>query len=265
MISRREIDLSNPSRRFLWLLPERKDFILLANDTCTGLGMLADPKVSELRAFYNALCTRTQQDQILTLSLRTKPLWNILCSTSPLFIRLEQLAMGFRSMCRTVRAIQRDLLEAEAYINYFTKHDICSNYTPTVGAFVYGVEHLQCLQRLGVYHWLIRPYENCCHVIVNDITILQQASDLGLSTDHHPFASPIFKGRSSDPSKYMSIREYGRNCIRFPDPFHSRVLPENLTSSGSLQSQSSSNRQRALTSRQRQLKGSSDRKSRDFF
>ena len=106
MISCHEIDLSNKSRRFLWLLPERKDFILLANDTCTGLGMLADPKVSELRAFYNALCTRTQQDQILTLSLRTKPLWNILCSTSPLFIHLEQLAMGFRLMCRTVRAIQ---------------------------------------------------------------------------------------------------------------------------------------------------------------
>ena len=139
------------------------------------------------------------------------------------------------------------------------KQDICSNYTPSVGAFVFSVEHLQCLQQLDVYHWLIRPYEHLRHCVVKEVASLLHPSDLDLSTEHTPFSSPIFSGRFSDTLKYLSIRDYSRNCIRFPDPFHCRVTPEILAHSGGPSRSQSSNRKLALTSRQRQFKGGSDR------
>ena len=265
-ISRRELDLTNPTRKILWQLPERREFIPSHDDACTGLGMLAESKSSALRVFYDSLFNRMRQEACLTFSKHTKPLWDLLFGTCSLFVRLEQLTMGYRQVCRTVRAVQRNLLEADAYISYFIKYDLLStsapdyskNYSPTVGAFVYNIEHLQHLQRMGVYHWLIRPYENCRHCVIKEVVTLLHPSDLNLATTHFSFASPIFTGRSSDPKKYMFIHGYSRNCIRFPDPFHCRVLPEMLAPSIGL-SRSSLNRQRALTPRQRQLKGGSDR------
>ena len=267
LIGRRELDISDPSRSILWALPDRRDFQLRHEDACVGLGMLSERKTSQLRAFYRSLIDQCRAEDCLAHSSRTKPLWDILYGISPLFVRLEQLAMGFRTMCRTVRAVQRDLLEAEAYIKYLiltygsptTFARFTSTYSATVGVFVSNIEDLQRFQQMRIIHWLIRPYEKCHHCMIKEVTTLQQPSELGISTEHFPLAAPIFSGRTSDPAKYMAIRACSRNCIRFPDPFHSRIVPLPLPSSGLLRSGLLWCQERALTSRQRQFKGSSDR------
>ena len=85
---------------------------------------------------------------------------------------------------------------------------------------------------------------------------MQYPVHINLSSDVIPFTGPIFVGPSGSPLKYAAIRNHGRNCIRFPDPFNNRVMPELLVSAR----RQSSATQSALTPCQHQLKGSSDRK-----
>ena len=171
---------------------------------------------------------------------RTIALRQLLFDTEPLLQQLKHLTMGFCSMCCTVRAVQRNLLEIEAYINYFVLYSHqgttlppADSYALTVGAYLLNIKHIQRFQLMGIYYWLIHPYTYVWHAHVEEIACMQFPVDLSLSADLLTSNGPICVGSASNPAKYSAIRNHGRDCLRFPDPFHSAALPELLLLSAS--------------------------------
>lgn len=170
-----------------------------------------------------------------------------------LLSRLRDIPTGFKTLCRTVRALQRALLEWEAwneYVLHFRRTHIDPNAKreprSTVGAFVTNTEHMAMFRAMGVACWYIRPYENVLNSRISNILSLTHPEHYGLSSicTNTP---PSFVGSASDPRVYQVIVDFGLNCIRFPDPIAS---PEPLSHSGP--SRPAHGSHRALTEKQRQ-------------
>ena len=90
-----------------------------------------------------------QANQQYFLDDCTIALCQLLFDTEPLLQRLEHLTMGFRSMSRTVHAVQHNLPEIEAYIKYFVLYSCrgttlppADSYASTVGAYLLNIEHV---------------------------------------------------------------------------------------------------------------------------
>ena len=225
--------MSDANRSCLWDLPDRcHDFNYSTTDVYTGLGQLSYTKRAQLVRFDASLWNRMNEANIVSSDHRL--LEDLVLDNRSLFTRLEYLKMGFRSLCRTVRAIQRNLLETEAFLDYLDIKDgnIASTETfkATLGAFVTNIQHVQLFRRWGINHWLICPYENALRARIQEITTMRHFKDMGFSTDVLPNAVPLHVGAASDSKVYESIKNFARYCIRFPDPFHAKCLPEPLVS-----------------------------------
>ena len=175
-----------------------------------------------------------------------------------LLSRLRDISTGFQALCRSVRALQRFLLEFEAwneYVLYFRRLHI--EFTPnagsqpkkTVGAFVYNAEDMSRFCTMGVDYWYIRPYQNVLNSRISNIVPLTYPEHYGLSSLPTKTA-PVFVGSASDPRLYQVLINFGLICIRFPDPFHAVALPEPLCPPGSSHPVHGSHR--ALTEKHRQ-------------
>lgn len=152
--------------------------------------------------------------------------------------RLQQVPMGFRAARRTFRAVQRNLLEIEAFLDYHFEYKgkvlstaSSPSIAPTVGVFVYTQDHAFQFQSMGIRQWLIRPYEIVLQSRIKDLVCLHLPEYENLSLEPLSRTEPIFTGAASDVHMYAAIVNFGRNCIRFPDPFHTHTLPEPLKSS----------------------------------
>ena len=166
-------------------------------------------------------------------------------------------------MCRTVRALQCNLLEVEAFLVYERmKRDdspLPSLTRTTIGVFVYTIHDMINFTAMGVPNWLIRPFQNAMTSRIGKVVTICQPEDMGISNEPSPLPSPIFLGCASDPAMYLAIHNHSNKCLRFPDPFHAHALPETLSfSSGPVRS--AHKRQRALTAKQRAKKFASPRK-----
>ena len=260
------MDLADLKRDFLWLLPARSDFHLHDPESYTGLGKLSLCRFRKFKAFWNELDVRirTQIPDDVPELMR-----QLMAMVAPLLDRLQYLAMGYNAMCRTVRALQRNVLEVEAFIDYLViqrrmQQDLVSAVSPftaitTIGAFVHSINDVTILSQMGVCHWLIRPYHNVLASRVQEVVPLQSPHHIDLSVEPSSPSHIIFVGSASDPAMYHAIRNYGYNCIRFPDPFHAKALPEPLRRSSG-PTRPVTGRQRALTPKQRAKKFASDRK-----
>ena len=247
-----------PGRNFLWALPERSEFIILDSHTCTGLGTLCKPKMLKFEAFHEEIIRQIQRGELEDV----EHLSELRVEASALLRRLQHLSMGFRSTCRTVRALQRVLLELEASIAYHTvyklsistDHNIAApSEVSHIGCYVHNIQDAEICQRMKIPHWFIRPYERVLQCHIQSIAAMHHSSHVGLSDEAISGALPIFIGPASDPTKYTSIRRFGLNCIRFPDPFHSVCLPEPIISSPG-PARSDIGNHRALTHSQRMKK-----------
>ena len=141
--------------------------------------------------------------------------------------RLQQVPMGFRTA-------QRNLLEAEAFLDYHFNYNSkvistpSSSVTSTVGVFVYTQDNVYKFQSIGIRQWLIGPYEAVLQSRIKDIVQFHLLEYEDISLEPLPRTAPIFRGAASDIHMYAAIVNFGRNCIRFPDPFHAHALPEPL-------------------------------------
>ena len=270
-IRRYEVDILDPEQRFLWSLPARADFKLLDSQSYTGLGLLNKSKLGQLQSFYKSLIIKMHENDCHLPSRNSGHhlhARSLITESNTMLQRLQYLPMGFCSVCRTVRAAQRVLLELEAYIDYYTAYhhaSPASGQSPTVfpriGSFLSQIRELEIFQRFAIPHWLILPHEHALHCRINEVTIMRFPQDCGLSTDPiSSSASPIFVGPTADRKKYEAIRKFGHNCIRFPDPFHCKAIPEPIVSVlGPVRSMPGSSH-RALTHKQRMKLFASDRK-----
>ena len=168
-----------------------------------------------------------------------------------------------------MRATQRVLLELEAYIDYYLVYhyanlDAVQPPSPfrRIGAILFQVRDLQKFQRFNIPNWFILPYEHALYCRVSEVTAMQLPEHIGLSTEPiSSLVSPIFVGTPADRNKYEAIRQFGHHCIRFPDPFHCKALPEPVASvSGPVRSMLGGSH-RALTHKQRMKLFASDRES----
>ena len=267
-IRRREVEIKDSKRSFLWLLPSRYEFCLHAPESYTGLGKLAPYTLDAFKVFWDELnvCIYKEiPDNVPHLMNR------LMAEITPLFNRLEYLLMGYNAMCHTVRALQRNIIEVEAFTDYLVlqrhiQHDPASvssfsssTAIARVGAFVYSMGDMTSLRQMGIYHWLICPLENVSTSRIHKVVPMQHPDQLDLSTEPSSESNIIFVSAASDPAMYRAISNYGRNYIRFPDPFHAKAVPEPLrVSSGPVRI--AVGRQRALTPKQRAKKFASNRK-----
>ncbi len=266
----REPDIYENNRSFLWDLPNHdNDFVRSSTDICTGLGRLSSSVLAELTAFEHSLLDRVGQLRITFRGyIDNSLLTRLLFEARALFSRLELLEMGYHSLCRTVRAVQRNLLEIEAYLDYTVLSlDPVEPAGPgcraTVGAYVSAIHDVQSFSHKGIRHWLIRPSELVLRCPIREVVLMRHPQDLGFSLDPLPGATPVFTGSAGDLNKYKAVKHFGRSCIRFPDPFHCNSLPQaRRSNAGAIRSLNLSHR--SLTQKQRQKKFSSDRKSVSF-
>ena len=265
-IRRREVDIKDPKRNFLWLLPQRFEFCLHDPKSYTGLGKLARYTLEAFDRFWDELAVRIHKEMPDNIP---QPMKSLMAEITPLLNRLQYLLMGYNAMCRTVRALQRNIIEVEAFADYVviqrrieqpTLTTFSSTAIARVGAFVYSMDDMTSLQQMGTCYWLICPFETLLASRIHKVIPMQQPYELDLSTE--PLSSEsntTFVGAASDSAMYHAIRNSARTCIRFPDPFHAKVVPEPLrVSSGPIRF--SAGRQRALTPKQRAKKFASDRK-----
>lgn len=265
-IHRRDADLFTPNRRHLWILPETPDFQVTDTEFCTGMGKIQSNMISSLHNFHQELSSRRDRytEQFSGIpSVISSHLDQLFFQTQALMNRLHEVPMGFRSARRTFRAVQRSLLEAEAFLDYHLiyKGRVMSTASlpvaPTVGVFVYTQDDAFKFQSMGIRQWLIRPYEVVLQSRIKDTVPFHLPEYEDISIELMPRTQPIFLGAASDIRMYMAIVNFGRNCIRFPDPFHAHALPEPLrTLVGP--SRLSSQRQRALSPRQRYFKSQNE-------
>lgn len=256
----RELDIyESKIRSFLWDLPDRDHEFIHDNGICIGLGQLSRSRFSQFLQFDKSLQQRAKELHIIPTDY--KLLEGLILETRALLTRLDSLKMGYRSLCRTVRALQRNLLEIEAFLDYLSVTNEGS-LAPrvTVGAFVTEIDHVQLLRRQGINHWLICPFETVLQSHIEAITTMRYPQDLGFSTEVSSNAIPIYVGSASHIKLYQFIKEFGRRCIKFPDPFHSHCVPEPVVSDASWARSGSQRRQRALTLKQRKKKSAPLRK-----
>ena len=271
-IRRRESDVLNLKRNFLWSLPERSDFHVLDSRSYTGLGHFHGSKFRQLQTFHEHLVVTMQKNENHLPAKNTEQDLHariLITESVAMLQRLDSLPMGFRSMCRTVRATQRVLLELEAYIDYYLAYypasiDISNqpqSSFPRIGSILSQIPDLQRFQRLNIPHWLILPYERILSCRVSEVTTMLFPEQVGLSIEAiSAIALPIFVGPATDRKKYEAIRHYGNACIRFADPFHCKSLPEPIASpTGPVRTSGSGHR--ALTHKQRMKLFTSSRKT----
>ncbi len=260
----RDTDLAMTNRQQLWILPETSDFQVTDTEFCTGMGKIRSNMVSCLQNFHQELTARRDRytekipDQPGSLHLN-----QLFLQAQALMSRLQEVPMGFRAARRTFRAVQRSLLEAEAFLDHHLVHKgrlistASLSVIPTVGVFVYTQDDAFKFQSMGIRQWLIRPYEVVLQSRIKDVAHLHLPEHELLSVELMPRTQPIFLGAASDIRMYTAIVNFGRNCIRFPDPFHAHALPEPLKSlAGPIRL--NYQRQRALTPRQRYFKSQNE-------
>ena len=265
-IHRRDADLSTANRQHFWALPETADFQFTDTEFWTNMGKIRFDMVSSLRNFHQELSSRRDRyaEQFPDHSQDVGSHLNqLFLQAEALMNRLQEVPMGFRAARRTFRAVQRNLLEAEAFLDYYLvyKGRLMSTASlpiaPTVGVFVYTQDDAFKFQSMGIRQWLIRPYTVVLQSRIKNVVSFHLPEYEYLSVEAMPRTRHIFEGAASDIRMYTAIVNFGRNCIRFPDPFHAHALPELLRSSVG-PSRLDCQRQRALTPRQRYSKSQNE-------
>ena len=279
-IHRRLDEIEEKDRRFLWSLPQRDDFEVTDTQFFTGMGRFCPHLLAPFRKLRESLIDRLESSYPPEISLKSQfptefNLFNSLqLKTFPLLNRLESLSTGFRTMCRTVRALQRNLLELEALLDLLehrkqhTKTEPTpadQNQTPaeqapaqtvfrrlrTVGVFVYSLDDAARFQAMGVDHWLIQPYHLVLQSKIRDVAYLQQPEHIGLSLHLSRNSPCIFVGSVLDPKLYAAITNFSNDSLRYPDPFNPVSLPEFIPASPSTPLSTGPQRRRALSAKER--------------
>ncbi len=176
----------------------------------------------------------------------------------PLLNRLEGISAGFRTTCRSLRALQRNLLELEALIDYLLEHQMqgvekepAIEMSTTVGVFVYSLDDAARYKAMGIRHWLIQPYSIVLQTSVDEVTYLQQLEACGLSSLLSRNSPCIFVGSASDSKLYAAISTFSERLLGYPDPFNAVSVPEFILQSLSTLRAPGLQRQRALSAKER--------------
>ena len=185
----------------------------------------------------------------------------------------RSVSTGFHIACWVFCALQRNLLETGAFIDYLecrartvdraeaasmtkTDHqnatlDGTTDRTDSIGTFIYSHDNLFHCKSLGIDYWLIRLYNLVLQTPIKDITYLTHPDHIGLSIQHSRDSVCIFTGTASDPRLYRAINGFIDNLMAYPDPFNAISLPEFIPPSTSNVSATYSQRHRALTAKER--------------
>ena len=264
----RQHEFQSPERQFLWTLPQRNDFTVTDTQFCTGMGRvhpylllpfykLRKSLLDRLDTFNSEVSSNSVELNSIFPAAETKLLKSLQLKTLPLLNRLECIPTGFRTMCRTFRALQRNLLELEGLVDYLLEHrtqgietDPASKISITVGVFVYRIDDAVRYEAMGIRHWLIRPYEIVLQTPVHEIAYLLKPEQCELSPLRSRNSPCIFVGSASDPKLYAAISTFAQSLLGYPDPFNAVSLPEFIPPSSSLQS-AGPQRQRALSAKER--------------
>ena len=249
---------------FLFADVAEEAFVVTQTEGYGGLGFIANRMIEDFVSFMARCGAREQvlgnEEQVVFQSAKQSEIYYSGKADIQSFIwRLRCLPSTFLTTQRTIRHLQRGLLEWDAWLRYWEvfrprtqevySRRVQSDVT-AIGAFVYRTEHAELLQRARVPFWLIRPYEYVLNIEVEEIGHLVPATDMELSSVCHPRDHRvIFTGAATDIRRYEAIRAAGRALLSFPDPFSSVVAPSPLTSQA--RSSSSGGQIRALNKQEK--------------
>lgn len=171
------IEMDQKDRAFLWCLPDRGNF--QSNDTlCTGIGRIHNHLLAPFHCFRNTIIQRiksyndTYTDRYTLTDQEKHMLSSLLTNIVPILNRLEFASTSFSNICHIFRALQRTLLESEAFADYIECRTQNINTTEavsmlqtddgkattdmpvlqSVGTFVYSHDQVAQCKMMGINH-----------------------------------------------------------------------------------------------------------------
>ena len=210
-------------------------FQRLSTDAFSGLGHIQTRYIAQLVDFVSECGRREEQlpQAMMTFeTVKQRQIYDSLKVDIQSFLyRLRCLPSTLLTAQRTIRHLQRVLLEWDAWLRYWeifrprigqAVREFADCDVTVVGCFVYRTEDAEAMQRAALPFWMICPYQYVLDVGVEQIGYIMKATDHDLSSVPHPRNSQvIFTGSAMDIGRYESIRAAGRALLSFPDPFSS--------------------------------------------
>lgn len=253
----------------LFALPSEASFEKLDLDGYTGLGRINGGLIQKFIQFAlhcQKRDTEVRQDGKCKF-LRDEHegyYLSVIRDAQSFIYRLSGLPSTFSRILKTIRHLQRALLEWDAWICYWdvflpriqgTVAPATESDSRAKGAFVFSANAAETMQMAGLAFWLIRPFEQVLGVPIGDIAPLLSPIEQGIVIDLNRDNRIIYTGAANEIRRYESICNAGRALFSFPDPFSTVAAPTPVvsTSSGS-QSQGSI---RALNRHERNARTSS--------
>ena len=117
-------------------------------------------------------------------------------------------------MCRILRALQQNLLETEAFLDYlehqahimdsaeavpllqtdnqYAAPNEITDKIDSIHTFIYSHDNSIHCKTLGINHWLVQSYNLVLQTPIKDITYLAHPDHIGLSQLNIPTTLPAF-------------------------------------------------------------------------
>ena len=218
-------------------------FVPIRTQGFTGLGFIEESLFHAFYAFVadcNAREVALHRDDKVVFQSRSQSevYYSGTVDIQSFLCRLRALPSTWLTTRRTLRHLQRALLEWDAWLRYWEvfvprmrqihRSDSTADETKPIalGCFVYRTEDAETMHRAGLPFWLIRPYEYVLALDVQEVGYIVKATDMDLSAVPQPRDSrPIFTGAATDIRRYESIRGAGRALLSFTDPFSAVAAP----------------------------------------
>ena len=221
-------------------------FVPIRTEGFTGLGFIENGLFQAFCAFVSECNAREvvlhEEDKVVFQSKRQSEVYySGTVDIQSFLCRLRALPSTWLTTQRTIRHLQRVLLEWDAWLRYWEvflprmglthRSDATADEVkPTaIGCFVYRTEDAEAMHRAGLPFWLIRPYEYVLALDVQEIGDIVKATDMELSAVPHPRDNRvIFTGAATDSRRHENIRGAGRALLSFTDPFSAVAAPTRL-------------------------------------
>jgi hypothetical protein len=224
--------------QIIWWKPTIGDFSCSAsNGPVSGLGKLCPPRFNEL-----STSTKFLEDRVKKYLQSIPPGRNSLMIQpsvkwlQQVLYQLHAVQMSFRHMEFVVRDLQSVWLNVWAILDYMEiyKPRIDGLAPPgdgvadTVGTFTTSIRVAQDLFLAGLPCWLIRASHEFDDQKIFAIGTIFHPKDY-IVLEPHKFNYPVlFKGSSTDLTKYRAIETFARNFLCSQDPFAITCTPSSL-------------------------------------